>query len=737
MSVSKRDGSITFSVNADNSKAVKKLNELEQKIAEVEQEIEEKNQERNGIEKQLNNATAAAERSRQKIKLLNEEMKKSRDTAFEAWTRGDNGTQLEEAQRQKEISAEIERQNVLMEEAAKRMGKLDAELVKVDRSLKNPTKKLDNMKRKAGELTEEITYSKSAIARMKTATAEADARMKKLSDRVKNLAKRVFVFSLITSALRAMKDWLGNVIKSNKDASSAIAKLKGALLTLIQPLVNVIIPAFSRLVNILTYGVTALARVMSALFGTTIEESADAAEGLYNETEALEGVGKAAKQAKNQLASFDEINSLGNEQTSNVIVPDFNVTKLPDWLETWVAKIEAKIGEIRFSLTDEGEKAGKENWNKFILPVLGTIIGGMFGGLKGAVIGLALGGIANLVSLDFTDEVNNEESAKQFKEVFAAIIGAVIGAAIGSAIGGIGGGIIGFALGAIVSLIAFSFKDETDKSDSAKQLKGVTTSILSAIVGFAIGAKLLGGITGGIVGIGLGLMISFLYSKYSNADFQASDATALFKTALTGILGWVIGSVFGGVAGGFIGLLFGLGISLVKASFDEDLSASARKLAQDAALLVLEGILGVIFGAAVFGGFVGGLAGGVIALSLGVLFTFSFATVRENVPNFTGIGPDYSWLVKDKTEEVALETPKLASGTFTPTNRDFLDATTGSPKVQSDLIKLGRQKPAFDGVSGGTEMTVKLYLDGRELAENQVVHINNMTRESGEPVLLT
>lgn len=184
-------------------------------------------------------------------------------------------------------------------------------------------------------------------------------------------------------------------------------------------------------------------------------------------------------------------------------------------------------------------------------------------------------------------------------------------------------------------------------------------------------------------------------------------------------------------------MLLGLGISLIKASFNKDLSASARKLAQDAALLALEGILGVIFGAAVFGGFVGGLAGGVIALSLGVVFSFSFATVKEKVPDFTGIGPDYSWLFKDETEEVELATPKLATGTFTPTNRDFLNATTGSTQVKSDMIKLGRQKPALDGNSGGTEMTVKLYLDGRELAENQVVHINNMTRENGEPVLLT
>lgn len=54
--MSKSDGSITFSMNVDNSKAVKKLNELEQKIAEVEKEIEEKQTNQNAIMEDLEEA---------------------------------------------------------------------------------------------------------------------------------------------------------------------------------------------------------------------------------------------------------------------------------------------------------------------------------------------------------------------------------------------------------------------------------------------------------------------------------------------------------------------------------------------------------------------------------------------------------------------------------------------------------------------------------------------------------
>ena len=84
---------------------------------------------------------------------------------------------------------------------------------------------------------------------------------------------------------------------------------------MVQPLFNVIIPAFTTFVNILNRIVTAISSVVSAMFGMTQKQAAEAAEGLYKETEALNGVGNAAKDAEKSLASFDTINKLSeNEQ---------------------------------------------------------------------------------------------------------------------------------------------------------------------------------------------------------------------------------------------------------------------------------------------------------------------------------------------------------------------------------------------------------------------------------------
>lgn len=301
--MSKADGSMTFAVNVDNRKAVNELNKLEQKIVELENEHKRLGSERD----------AQVQAARQQEIILDQELARLREMqAAPKWTY-EKADIAEQAERVRALRAEYNAIERSVERINNAMGATD--------------RKLDKAKTRAGELTEEITISQSAAVRLKEAAAEAGKRMERFSNRVKGLAKRVFVFSLITSALRAMKTWFGKVIKSNKEASAALAKLKGALLTLIQPLVNVIIPAFVEFINVLTRIVNTVAALVSQMFGTTAEESAKAAEALYNEAEALEGTGDAAKKAGKDLAGFDEINQIGNKDESETgkgtTAPDF------------------------------------------------------------------------------------------------------------------------------------------------------------------------------------------------------------------------------------------------------------------------------------------------------------------------------------------------------------------------------------------------------------------------------
>ena len=167
---------------------------------------------------------------------------------------------------------------------------------------------------------------------MEKATKKARKQMDTFGKRLASVVRSALIFTVITQALAKFRDWMGRVVKTSDEATAAMAKLKGALLTMVQPLVEVIIPAFITLVNAATKVIMALARLSAWMSGTSVKANAEAAESLYNEAEALEGVGGAAKDAQKQLAGFDEINKLSDTSQSggssaDTIAPDFDVSE--------------------------------------------------------------------------------------------------------------------------------------------------------------------------------------------------------------------------------------------------------------------------------------------------------------------------------------------------------------------------------------------------------------------------
>lgn len=116
--------------------------------------------------------------------------------------------------------------------------------------------KYDDAALKAEQMSNEVAGINSALNATKTRAAEVAKEMgkgspilnkmgtdaQKLEKRLAGLVKRVMVFSVFTVGLRAVRSWFADVIKTDKEAVAAIAQLKGALLTLVQPLVGVVIP---------------------------------------------------------------------------------------------------------------------------------------------------------------------------------------------------------------------------------------------------------------------------------------------------------------------------------------------------------------------------------------------------------------------------------------------------------------------------------------------------------------
>lgn len=307
------DGSIVFSTEIDDKKALSELRKLETQIEKLNQKIYDKKQAQLPLVEQSKQLGAALDAAQQKL----EDMR--------------NGTSFYYTKSQ------IKDQEKEVKILDKQFQALNNRIDKIGNSIASDTRNLDGMKAKAGELSGQIAGAKNQTSGMSDAAEEAAKRMDKFGQHVKTLAKRVLVFSLISAGLRALKNYLWEAIQQNDEAVAAIARLKGALMTLAQPIVEVVIPAFTLLINVLTRIVTAVARLVSMLFGTTVQKSAASAKALNKQKNAIQDVGEAAEEASGSLADFDELTTISYSDnnssgggigdmgldTSGGIAPDF------------------------------------------------------------------------------------------------------------------------------------------------------------------------------------------------------------------------------------------------------------------------------------------------------------------------------------------------------------------------------------------------------------------------------
>lgn len=298
------DGSVIIGAEIDDKQAQTELNRLSKKIDALNNKIADKKQEKMPLVEQTKQLAANLDAAKAKLDQM-----QSGKVFFTAES--------------------VKEQERTVKSLQKEYDAADKSLQNMDKAIQNDTTALNRMKDEAGDYAERLAQAKNEIRGISPAAEAASKHMEQFTNRIKVLARRVLVFSLITKALRSLKDYMWSAIQTNEDAMASIAKLKAALMTLAQPIVNVVIPAFTVLVDVITRVVNAISRLLSMLFGTTAEESAKAAENLYEQQKALKGVGSAAKKAKGSLASFDEINKLSSDSSgggggsSSGVVPDF------------------------------------------------------------------------------------------------------------------------------------------------------------------------------------------------------------------------------------------------------------------------------------------------------------------------------------------------------------------------------------------------------------------------------
>ena len=236
-----------------------------------------------------------------------------------------------------------------------------------------------------------------------TSTSKVSEQMGKFAKRIATIAKKVFIFTMITKALRAMRSVLLNTINADKQMSASLAQIRGNLLTAFAPIYSFVLPAIRTLLSWLAKLTAVISSVFGTIFGQTESQAQANAKALYQQASATSAAGDAAEKAKRQLSGLDEMNRWESNDSSGgggggggSAAPDFSgvsKVKLPDNIQAGLAK----IGEALRSIIDSLKRIWDSPIVQFIVKTVLYVAVQRIAWILSSV-GLVLEGIADILT---------------------------------------------------------------------------------------------------------------------------------------------------------------------------------------------------------------------------------------------------------------------------------------------------------------------------------------------------
>lgn len=764
------DGSVVVEVNVDDKQAQKELNSITQKIERISEKLKEQNTGKTEIVNQ--SAQLGAQLDVAKAKL--EYMKSGQEFFTSDSILG----------QEKNVSA-------LQKEFDAAADKLD----KANEKIRETERRLNAAKEKAADLQKQVAGAqKSAQALAPTTKAlspaaeKAEKSFNKLVGRIKGLAKRVFIFTIITAALREIKQYMWSAIQTNDDAMNAVARLKGELRTLAQPIVNIAIPVFTALAKIITYTLTGASRLLSLLFGSTYSASKKAAKSLNDQQNAIEGVGSAAKKASKYLAPFDELNTIsgndaggGSESGGNAVNFDSDIgsgVNAVMALMTGIALLA--IGAIlTFSghvgvgiammvagaltvygvyASDGGEAAKtlvETGLSKILIAIgpmiaiLGVVLmmtGNIPWGLGLLIAGIALfavGEVAENWDLLGTNLVGALANMLIDISPYIALFGAVLLFVPGQQALGIGLIIAGIALFAVGEVGA-------NWELLGTNLTSALTKIFSEISPYIVVFGLLLAMVPGMMAVGIGMIVagSAMFAFPVIAPNWDSITQALRgplgKTlAMIGgflvVLGLML--IFSGVGIPLgIGMLLAGGVSLAAAiapNWDfirdkiKNVWQKIKEFWNSYIAPVFTAAWWLNLGKTIMNGLISGIERGI---------NWVLGGVSDMVNGITGILNKIPGVNIGRVNWGNVHIPRLAQGAVIPANREFL-AVLGDQKhgtnIEAPLDTIKQAVAEVLGQGSDRPITIIVQMDGKEMFRQMVRENNSQVRMNGKSPLLT
>ena len=135
----------------------------------------------------------------------------------------------------------------------------------------------------------------------------------KMQKRMLGLAKTVLVYQMMRTALRGLRDYMGSMLKTNKQFTNSLSAIKGNLQTAFYPIYQTIMPILNTFMGALVKVTGYLATFFNTLLGHNVRTSAGA---IKDQTDATKDLADATKKANKELYSFDEINKQSDNSDS-------------------------------------------------------------------------------------------------------------------------------------------------------------------------------------------------------------------------------------------------------------------------------------------------------------------------------------------------------------------------------------------------------------------------------------
>lgn len=318
------DGYIEFSTTLDNSDLEKQLKEAERLVEKLKKQLEQKESNRNALAESLLEANEALKIAEANV----EQLKAKLQEVVDANLAGEMDD-MAAAAKYKLITAELEEQQAIYDKQLDATYKIAQQYEQSEQAVEETSASIEEATQNAQRLGNEYAkaYSKGA-SNFSAGVSAIGAKFSQMMTFITGKLKSLFLFSVIFAALASLKNYIMSSVRASDEFAAATNNLKAVLAGLAAPILNIVIPAFTAMVRVVSTVLITLARLVDSIFKTNfvgaiadaqanMAASAGAEQAATDATDANTKARKrntkALKEAARWLAAFDELNLAGKQ----------------------------------------------------------------------------------------------------------------------------------------------------------------------------------------------------------------------------------------------------------------------------------------------------------------------------------------------------------------------------------------------------------------------------------------